>query len=636
MNVRPPMSTRLTFIIDFDSTFIQGETLDELAKIALKDHPERDAMAAAIADITRQGMEGALSFTDSLIQRLRLIRANQEHLQRLIQQFKKSVTPSFRRNKAFFKKYARDIYIISGGFRSIIEPVVTSYGILPEHIFANEFMLDSAGIIIGFDPANVLAQADGKVLQLRALKLSGVITAIGDGITDYRMKEAGAAHRFIAFTENVRRESVVQKADLVADSFDEFLYTHRLPMATSYPKSRLKALLLENIHPVAVRLLKEEGYKVELLTKSLDEAELSERIKDVSILGVRSKTALTQKVLDHAEKLIAVGAFCIGINQIDLPACTRKGVVVFNAPYSNTRSVVELALGEIIMLFRHAFEKSQKTHQGIWGKSSTGDFEVRGKALGIVGYGNIGSQLSVLAEAMGMKVYYYDVTEKLSLGNAERCTSLEELLRKADVVTSHVDGRAGNRHLFGDREFRLMKPGALFLNLSRGHVADLAALKKHLVSGHLSGAAVDVFPCEPKSNKEPFACELQGVPNVILTPHVGGSTEEAQENIARFVPSHLINYVNSGDTTVSVNFPNIQLSAPHRAHRLIHIHANVPGVLAQMNGIMARHGINILGQYLKTNETIGYVITDVSKEYAAAVIKELRAISHTIKFRILY
>jgi D-3-phosphoglycerate dehydrogenase len=407
-------------------------------------------------------------------------------------------------------------------------------------------------------------------------------------------------------------------------------------MRYSYPKNRINVLLLENIHPHAVQLFQNEGYNVETITTALDEDELCERIKEVSILGIRSKTQVTEKVLAHAERLIGVGAFCIGTNQIDLNACLKKGVVAFNAPFSNSRSVVEMAIGEMIVLIRQIAENSHALHQGNWIKSSKNSYEIRGKKLGIVGYGNIGTQLSVLAEGLGMQVYYYDVVDKLSLGNAKKCRSLHELLSEVDVVTIHVDGRKENTHLIGEAEFRAMKPGVVFMNLSRGHIVDIGELAKNIKSGKVQGAAIDVFPHEPKNNGEGFSSELQGLPNLLLTPHIGGSTEEAQLGIADYVPSKIIQYVNSGNTHNSVNFPNMVLPDFAIAHRLIHVHANVPGVMAKVNTVLSEHSINILGQYLKTNAEIGYVITDIDKEYNNEVIEALKAIPNTIKFRVLY
>lgn len=398
----------------------------------------------------------------------------------------------------------------------------------------------------------------------------------------------------------------------------------------------INVLLLENIHPNAALIYRNQGIPVRTIDESLDEEELCRQIKGVSILGIRSKTQITRKVLDCADQLLAIGAYCIGTQQIDIKACTERGIVIFNAPYSNTRSVVELVLGEIIMLIRGIFDKSAKLHQGIWDKSAKGTYEIRGKRLGIVGYGNIGAQLSVLAEAVGMQVYYHDLEEKLALGNARKCDSLEELLSTVDVVTIHVDDRPENRQLIGKREFELMKDGVVFLNLSRGFVVDMKALVEYIQKGKIRGAAVDVFPEEPKRNREPFRTELQQLPNVILTPHIGGSTEEAQQNIADFVSGKLLDFVFNGGTTLSVNFPNLQLPEIKDAHRLIHLHHNVPGILAKINNILAANSINIVGQYLKTNELIGYVITDISREYGPEVISEIGNIPGTIHVRIVY
>jgi len=393
---------------------------------------------------------------------------------------------------------------------------------------------------------------------------------------------------------------------------------------------------LEGINTRAVELFQQEGYQVELLDHALNEAELSEAIKGVHILGIRSKTYLTAKVLENANRLLVVGAFCIGTNQIDLPATSDHGAVVFNAPYSNTRSVVELAIGEIITLMRRIPYFNQEMHSGKWTKSAKGSYEVRGKKLGIVGYGNIGSQLSVIAEALGMDVYYYDLVEKLALGNATKVDSLEELLAKVDILTLHVDGRAENEGFIGEKEIAMMKPGSLLLNLSRGKVVDIPALAAALKSGHLRGASVDVYPAEPKSNNDPFTSELQGIPNVIITPHIGGSTQEAQVNIAEFVPRQAIDFVNTGSTYGSVNFPNLQLPRQQQVHRFIHIHRNEPGILSHINQVMARHQLNISGQYLKTNEEIGYVITDINQRYDEDVLEAMRSIPGTIKFRVLY
>ena len=470
---------------------------------------------------------------------------------------------------------------------------------------------------------------------MRNIQLEGEIQVIGDGYSDYVTREAGVADKFFAYTENISRKKTTEKADHIAQNFDEFLYINKLPRNISYPKNRIKILLLENVHPDAFKKLSTDGFSVESISKSLSEEELIEKIKDVHVLGIRSKTNVTKKVIEAADKLMVVSAFCIGTQQIDLEACKENGVVVFNAPYSNTRSVVELAIGEIIMLMRSVFQRSTEIHNGFWNKTADGSREVRGKKLGIVGYGNIGKQLSVLAEALGMDVYYYDIEDKLSIGNATKMYSLKDLLAIVDVVTLHVDDNPSNYNFFGKEEFEQMKDGSHLINLARGFVVDIEALTDALKRGKLAGAAVDVYPIEPSKNGD-FTSELKGLPNVILTPHVGGSTEEAQKDIADFVPNKIMAYINNGNTVDAVNFPNIRLPRQVNAHRFLHIHKNVPGVMAKINKILAEYDLNISGQYLSTDQKVGYVITDLDKEYNKEVVEKLRNVEGTIKFRVLY
>lgn len=624
------------FVIDFDSTFTKVEALDILGEISLSGHPERDARLQKIKDITDGGMDGSLSFRESLEQRITLLDANKKHLPELVERLSKLVSKSVSRNKAFFKANPDNTFIVSNGFKEFILPVVTPYGIKTENVFANDMVFDQKGDIVDFNHENVLSANGGKVKQIQGLGLEGNIHMIGDGYTDYEVRKAGIADTFYAFTENIERPPVKENADHVAPSFDEILFYNNMSGALSFPKNRIKMLLLENVHSNALEKLKEEGFSVENYPAGLDEDELCEKVKGIHVLGIRSKTQVTARVLEHADKLMAIGAFCIGTNQIDLEAALNKGIAVFNAPYSNTRSVVELAIAEIIMLMRGIVDKSTAMHQGKWNKSAKNSFEIRGKRLGIIGYGNIGSQLSVLAENMGMDVHYYDMEERLALGNATKCDSLEELLAKADVITLHIDGRPENTGFFKKEHFDQMKEGSYFLNLARGPVVDVLALKEAMVSGKIVGAGVDVFPEEPKSNDEPFESELIGTPNLIITPHVGGSTLEAQENIADFVPGKIMAYINTGSTANSVNFPNLTLSTFDNVHRLIHIHENKSGVIAKINNVLASKEVNILGQYLKTNEQVGYVITDIDKAYSKDLIKALKNIEHTIKFRVLY
>ena len=391
-----------------------------------------------------------------------------------------------------------------------------------------------------------------------------------------------------------------------------------------------RALLLENIDTVAVELLSAAGYEVDSRRGALDGHDLAAALDGVDLLGIRSKTQVTADVLAGHPGVAAVGAFCIGTNQIDLRAAAATGVAVFNAPYSNTRSVVELAIAEIISLARRLSDRDRSLHAGTWDKSATGSHEVRGRTLGIVGYGNIGSQLSVLAEALGMRVLFYDLEDKLALGNAESCASLEELLERAETVTLHVDGRAGNAGLFGAEQFARMPRRSLFLNLSRGFVVDHEALREHILSGHIAGAAVDVFPDEPKAQGDPFNSVLRGLPNVILTPHVGGSTQEAQYDIGRFVAGKLVEYSRTGTTTLSVNLPAVALHGSSAA-RFALLHRNVPGVLARADALVGDHGLNVDGQVLATRGDLGYVVTDVSGELSPALLGALRAMPETVR-----
>ncbi len=624
------------FIIDFDSTFTKVEALDVLGEISLDGKPHRQEALDRIKEVTDLGMDGQLSFRESLEERIKLLDAHRDNLPVLVTRLTTQVSKSFKRNKEFLKTYAEQIFILSNGFKDFIIPIVGKYGIPAKNVFANDFEYNEGGKIIGFDRENILSSNGGKPKQIAKLNLKGEVFVLGDGYTDYEIKKAGLANKFYAFIENVRRENVLENADHIAPTLDEVLYVNKMERALSYPKNRIKVLLLENIHADGVEKLKEEGYQVEIHPAGMTELELCEAVKDVSILGIRSKTLVTRKVIESAKRLHAIGAFCIGTNQIDLDACQELGVAVFNAPFSNTRSVVELAIAEMILLMRNIPDKATAMHEGKWDKSAKNSYEIRGKKLGIIGYGNIGSQLSVLAEALGMKVQYYDLEEKLALGNAHRCKTLFELLSSSDVISLHVDGRSENGEFIGEKEFSIMKEGVIFLNLARGPVVDIQALKKYIDLGRIRGVGIDVFPEEPLSNQDEFISDLRGVPNIIMTPHIGGSTTEAQENIADFVPTRIMEYINTGSTSNSVNFPNIVLPTFQNAHRFIHIHLNEPGVLAEINQVLANHSLNIVGQYLKTNERIGYVITDIDKNYDETVIEDLKKINGTIKFRVLY
>ena len=405
----------------------------------------------------------------------------------------------------------------------------------------------------------------------------------------------------------------------------------------SLDKDKIKVLLLEGVHPNTVETFRGAGYtSVEYLKTSLSEEELIEQVRDVHFIGLRSRTQLTEKVLDAANKLVAIGCFCIGTNQVELEAAQIRGIPVFNAPFSNTRSVAELVLGEILLLLRGIPEKNAKCHRGVWEKLANRSVEARGKKLGIIGYGHIGTQLGIIAESIGVKVYYYDIENKLSLGNAIQVPNMVELLNMSDIISLHVPETASTKDMIGAEQLRMMKPGAILINAARGSVVDIDALADVIKSGHLSGAAIDVFPIEPKSNDEEFQSPLRGLENVILTPHIGGTTHEAQENIGLEVANKLIKYSDNGSTLSAVNFPEVSLPGHKGSSRLLHIHRNQPGVMNQINQIFAEEGINIAGQYLQTSSHIGYVVIDVETQHSEKALAKLKEINGTIRARILH
>ncbi|GAB3112372.1 phosphoglycerate dehydrogenase [Aestuariicella hydrocarbonica] len=406
---------------------------------------------------------------------------------------------------------------------------------------------------------------------------------------------------------------------------------------TSLDKSKIRFLLLEGVHQSAVTTLEQSGYtNVEYLKTAVPEDELIEKIKDAHFVGIRSRTQLTRRVFENAPKLIAVGCFCIGTNQVDLKAAQEHGVAVFNAPYSNTRSVAELVIAQAILLLRGIPEKNAVCHRGGWLKSAAGSFEIRGKTLGIIGYGSIGTQVSVLAESLGMNVLFYDVVTKLPLGNATQVRVMDELLRQADVISLHVPETAATQDMIGAKEFATMKKGAIFMNAARGTVVDIDALAAALESGHLGGTAIDVFPVEPRGNDEEFVSPLRAFDNAILTPHIGGSTMEAQENIGFEVAEKLVKYSDNGTTTSSVNLPEVALPSHPNAHRLLHVHQNIPGILSKINKVFSDNNINIAAQYLQTNENVGYVVVDIDAEYSDVALQQLRTIEGTVRCRVLF
>ena len=408
-------------------------------------------------------------------------------------------------------------------------------------------------------------------------------------------------------------------------------------LRTSYPKQKIRILFLENISEGAVKNFRNQGYtKVDKINKSLSEEDLIKEIKDVHILGIRSKTRITKNVLDAAKKLQAIGCFCAGVNQVDLKEATKNGVVVFNAPYSNTRSVAELVIGAAIMLLRRVPDKDKAAHNGLWAKDSKGSYELRGKTMGIIGYGNIGMQVSVMAEVLGMKVIFYDEQTRLPLGNAESARTIKEVMANSDVVTLHMPETPATKNFINKTTLKHFKKGCILINFARGRLIDAEALRAAILEGEMGGAAIDVFPDEPEKSGEPFASVLQNVPNVLLTPHIGGSTEEAQQNIGEDVSIKLFNFLEKGITLGSHTVPGLALPLHEDSHRILHIHSNVPGVLSEINTSLSQNNINILGQYLKTNDEIGYVVLDVDRQISSKALQLLKEVKQTIKVRMLY
>ena len=616
-------------IIDFDSTFMQVEALEELGEIVLKKDSNKAQILQKIKDITNLGMEGSLSFHDSLVQRMDLLKIHQSDIEKLVKRLRKKVSVSFSRNKDFFKKYKGQIYIISSGFKDFIVPVVAPFDIEADHVLANTFTFDPEGWVTGFDRDNPLAYSKGKPKVLQQLHLDGEIWVIGDGYTDYAMVEAGIAHKFFAFTENVLlRESLSDKTHHLTPSFDEFLYVNRMPRALSYPKSRISVLLEAGIPQEAEARFRAEGYQVAHLEGPIQqETDLS----DVSILGIHPGTLLDPVWVASGNRLMAIGIFGAGAATARLTKSARQGIAVFDSPYTHIRALAEMALGQIIHLLRGTWSLPIRENPA-W----TPGMELRGKTLGIIGYGKSGQQLSILAEALGMRVCYYDLEEKPALGNATWVPQLPNLLKEADVLSLHIDQRPENKFFIHAATLRRMQPHAVFLNVSNADAVDLEALADALQSGKLRAAALDALPAAPDERQQRALQRLQAMPNALLTPGIGGDTVEARQRAAAYVPSRIIEYINTGATHGSMNFPELQLPVLRNAHRLIHIHENRAGILAQINSILAEHEINILGQYLKTNAHIGYSITDIDKKYSKKVLEQLKGIRHTIKFRVLY
>lgn len=593
------------FIIDFDSTFTQVEAMEELAAISLKNDPEKEAIIEQIKHLTDLAMDGKMPFNKSLKARIALLSAKKYHLNMLVNKLRKKVSPSFARNKEFFKKHQGRILIVSGGFKEFIAPVVKSYFIEEDCIYANTFIYDKKNNVIGSNEENPLSQEGGKVKLLKQLKLKGQVIAIGDGYTDYQMRESGMADLFFAFTENIARERVLAKADYIAPNLDEILYKMKLPMALSYPKSRINAVLLGKETFVSEPYFKLEGYNV-IKRESLTNKTIAD-LKNASIIVSSLNQEITN--LNTFTKLICLAVWGANNNQFNAAIAQQMAVPIFSSPFANTRSVVELGLGFM-------FQLSRQTNT-----------ELRGKKIGIIGYGNAGSVMGVLAQNLGMDVLYFDEKDRAPLGNAKACKSVIDLLKKSNYVVL-LQGKNAET-ILAEKELKQMQTNACLINLSYDNSVDVQVALKLVQQKKLFGFSMD-FQLEENYLK------IKQNGQIIASLNQRNNTLETQQNIASFTSEKIIQYINTGNISRSLNFPDIQLPALQGSHRFIHIHKNKPGLLAKINAVLAKHKINITGQYLKTNETLGYVITDVAKKYDNEVISELKKIDATIKFRVIY
>jgi D-3-phosphoglycerate dehydrogenase / 2-oxoglutarate reductase len=637
-------------IFDFDSTIINAEGIELLVERALLriNEKERLRQLKKLKEITNIVTDGKMTFSEAVRQRFLLANVTLKDVEVVAEKIMETINPQVRETIHALQERDKNVYVFSISFEALAKRVTRELGVPDENVFANAIDVDHKNNVVGVDPKQPLFLNTGKVYLAESLRndkrLEGETAIVGDGYSDLLVRKNDIAKVFVYFAGTHVRPLIQNEADFTVDRFDQllplFCSTDELPDTTTNllskenEQTQPSVLLLENIHQNAVQCFLDNNFDIrKTLKKALNEKELCDLQTPANLIGIRSKTHLPAQALNSMKDLWAIGAFCIGTNQIDLDAASIAGIPVFNAPYSNTRSVAELVVGEAIVLMRKIPEKSDAAHNGAWLKGATGCSEIRGKTVGIIGYGHIGSQVSILLESLGMSIIFYDIVDKLPLGNAQKATSLTALLNKADIVTLHVPDTDITKNLIDKNRLAMMKPGSILINSSRGSVIDLDALHHALKSNFLSGAALDVFPDEPASVGDHFLSPLQKLPNVILTPHIGGSTEEAQINIANYVSVKLVQYVNTGSTTGAVNFPQIDMPRIKGTHRILHVHKNVPGVLAKINGVFARRNINIEGQILQTKDNIGYLVVDVNSQISAQVFVIMGHLPETIKVR---
>lgn len=637
-------------IFDFDSTIINAESVEMVIRETLEraDKTVQMQKIVKLQELSRREKNGDIPLGESLHQRFSLAEIRKRDIESAAKKICKLVDPFVRNTIRILQNAGKRVFIFSNSFEELVYPVTDLLKVDRSQVYTNELIYNREGRVVGIDENNPLFLRSGKGFIAEQLKISGLLpggtAVVGNSISDLSIRKNNVAKMFVYFAGGLTQEEVRREADFSVDHFDQLLTLFFSD--AEFPNEKAREIirtieiekwphfiLLENIHPNAIGNIERETYEFETHKNAWTEQELIEKAVIANVLGIRSQTHITKRVINNLPHLWVIGAFCIGTNQIDLSAAANAGIPVFNAPYSNTRSVAELVVGEIIILMRRIFEKSHAAHEGRWLKSATGCSEIRGKIVGIIGYGHIGSQVSVLLESLGISVIFHDIVDKLPLGNAQKALNRDELLQRADVVTLHVPDTPETRGMIGKEQIMRMKKGAFLINSSRGKVVDLEALREALDAGHLAGAAIDVFPAEPKVPDSKFSSVLQGSPNVILTPHIGGSTKEAQENIAAYVSDKLVKYVNSGATTGAINFPEVDMPRVPGTHRILHVHSNVPGVLAKINSVFARRNINIESQILQTKENIGYLIVDVDQQISVQVLRLMGHITETIKVR---
>jgi len=640
-------------IFDFDSVILCAEGVELILQQALLrlDEKTRLQCTSKLNQITYLADIGETPMAEAMQERFALAPVYREDVEAGAPRILAALSPKVRETFAALRTAGKRLFVFSTGSDEWVRPVTRALQVEDDHVFTNQLLYDDQGRVTGFDEKNPLFLSVGKGYIVEQLKnegrLPGGTAVVGNGASDLAIRTNGCAQMFVYFSTQRTHEEIRRQADFSVDVLDQMLplffsedelsheHMQAIYAQNEFGKSagQPQVLLLESVHEMAAKKLQHEGWNVRQGKGAWCSDKLISDAGEVQVLGIRSQTRLSGKTIAALPQLWAIGAFCIGTNQIDLQAAADAGIPVFNAPYSNTRSVAELVVGEIIMLLRRIPEKNRAAHAGQWLKSAAGCAEIRGKTVGIIGYGHIGSQVSVLLENLGMSVLFHDIVDKLPLGNARRAGGLEELLNSADVVTLHVPDTPETRNLMDASRIQKMRKGAVLINSSRGKVVDLAALRAALDEGALSGAALDVFPEEPAQPQDVFVTPLQGAANVILTPHIGGSTQEAQVNIANYVSDKLLRFVRTGATAGAVNFPEVDLPRVPHTHRILHVHRNVPGVLAKINSVFARRNINVAGQMLQTKEHIGYLIVDVDQQVSNQVLDLMQHITETIKVR---